>query len=316
MDRGMECQPWQRCSPRLADAILHHVTAWTVMIGVSLQCEPSQASRGLPMAPELLRSARELPLPPIPLMRAVGHRQASDDAIPEQFIAVGKHFVHHFKTLIGLEPEWRVLEVGCGCGRIARQLTDALDSTGSYDGIDVAQHHVQWCTDNITTHYPNFHFWHGDIHNTLYNPSGRLRAADYSFPFDTASFDFVFLTSVFTHMFPRDIDRYMAEITRVLRPGGRTFITYYLLNRESRAANATGNTAVHFAPRRWRPYWLSDPSIPEAVVALEERLVTKQHEREGMLIERVYYGSWVSRRTAPSFQDIMVATRMDPARPA
>lgn len=252
---------------------------------------------------------RQIPLPPLAMMREVGNRQALDDAIPGTFLDVGKHLVHHFKTLIGLEPQWRVLEVGCGCGRIARQLTDTLGRTGSYDGIDVMRSHLGWCANEISTRFANFHFWHANVYNSSYNPSSQIEATEYSFPFDDGFFDFVFLASVFTHMLPDDVEHYMAEISRVLRPGGRTLITYFLLNESSRAAIAAKTVTASFVPSDSTAYWLSNPSIPEQVVALDEDLVTQQHERHALRIDGMYYGSWTRREGAASMQDMIVATR-------
>ena len=46
------------------------------------------------------------------------------------------------------------------------------------------------------------------ITNCIIPPENTV-PPEYSFPFKTSSFDFVFLTSVFTHMLPQDLDNYL-----------------------------------------------------------------------------------------------------------
>lgn len=80
---------------------------------------------------------------------------------------------------------------------------------------------------NITPKYPNFNFQLADIYNKMYNPQGKYKASDYKFPYANETFDFVFLTSVFTHLLPQDMERYLSEIARVLKKNGRCFITFF-----------------------------------------------------------------------------------------
>lgn len=252
-------------------------------------------------------SERDIPLPPLEMMREIGSPTVSS------FEEIGPGFLSSFQERARLRPDARVLEVGCGCGRIARTLTKFLSPVGSYAGIDIMLHHIQWCAAEITTRFPNFCFFHADIYSSRYNPTGQLRASDYSFPFDSGLFDFVFLASVFTHMLPGDVDRYMAEISRVLRPGGRVLATYYLLNKETRAAivaNSTTAPAVAFIPRReQRAYWTNNPSTPEVAVALDEKLVTRFYRKHALRIDRIYPGNWTPRPGTSTGQDAVLATR-------
>ena len=112
-------------------------------------------------------------------------------------------------------------------------MTSSLDSTGRYEGFDIVEEGIAWCSEHISPRYPNFNFVHADIYNARYNPDGRIQSADFVFPYEDESFDFVLATSVFTHMLPGDVEHYLMEIVRVLRPAGRTLITFLLLNDES-----------------------------------------------------------------------------------
>lgn len=222
---------------------------------------------------------------------------------PEQFKVVGQLMVDWFKAYADLKPDEKILEVGCGIGRIAIPLTQYLTS-GSYVGFDIVPHGIEWCQQKVTPRYPNFTFFIADVHNKYYHPEGRHAASEYVFPFPDASFDFVFLTSVFTHMLPDDLERYALEIGRVLRPGGRCFCTAYIISAEARTNLDKGTSLRMFAPQVG--YWTDMPSNPEAAIAYPEEYLTDTFKRSSLEIGRVIPGEWWKNQFA---QDILVAER-------
>ena len=205
------------------------------------------------------------------------------------YSAIGNEFVAYFCRLCELRPDERVLDVGCGTGRMALPLTKYLQG-GTYDGLDIVAESVRWCQRVYTPQYPNFRFRVADVRNDLYNPRGRYRARDYRFPFEPSSFDFVFLSSTFTHMLARDMENYLSEIARVLRPGGRTLITYFLLNPDSEGLIREGRSAHTF--RSEEDGCRSDnPDRPENAVAYTESRIRDLYKWYGFEIrEPVQYG--------------------------
>src|SRR5258708_26002415 len=169
----------------------------------------------------------------------------------ETFEYIGEHFFRHFTELGGLKPNHRVLDVGSGIGRMALPLTRYLDplAGGSYEGFDIVAHGVDWCRTQITPRFPHFRFQVADVFNEFYNPGGGYRARVYRFPFSSHSFDFVLLTSVFTHMLPHDLTHYLSEIARVLRPGGRCLITFFLHSAATAANIRPGQSSFNLPLR-------------------------------------------------------------------
>jgi SAM-dependent methyltransferase len=242
------------------------------------------------------------PLLPPRWLQSVGSPDLKD------FNKVGEEFLQHFVKLGGLQPHERVLDVGCGTGRMALPLTRYL-AKGSYEGIDIDGPSIKWCQKNYTSRYPSFHFHFADIYNKMYNPTGRCRASEYEFPFESSSFDFVFLTSVFTHMLPQDLDNYFSEVVRVLKPGGRCLITYFLLNPESLGLIDAG--ASRFAFEHDLPGCrVEDKDVPENAVAYEEGTIRSLYQKHNLnLSEPIRFGRWCGRESGLSWQDMTVARK-------
>jgi len=149
-----------------------------------------------------------------------------------EFKKVGEVFLQYFIQFGELKPNERVLDVGCGIGRMAVPLTTYLEERANYEGFDIVADGINWCRNNISSKFPNFHFQLADVFNKNYNPNGQHKASEYKFPYENESFDFIFLTSVFTHILPQDLKNYFSEISRVLKRNGRCLITFFLLNKE------------------------------------------------------------------------------------
>jgi SAM-dependent methyltransferase len=224
------------------------------------------------------------------------------------FDTVGARFLGHFRTLAGLLPDEAVLDVGCGVGRMALPLTGYLSPPGSYRGFDVAPAAVRWCRRRITPVFPHFQFSHADVHNPAYNPAGRTRAEKFTFPYPDGVFDFALATSVFTHMLPAEVARYLAELARVLRPGGRCLATFFVIDEESRALVGRPDCPYPFRPRPGG-CWTTRQDLPQAAVAYDEEAVLALLRRAGLELRRpIQRGAWCGR-PAVEGQDLVLLGR-------
>ena len=245
-------------------------------------------------------SGRRDPLtPPRRLIRNVGG----------DFKGVGETFLRYLVELCNLQPHETVLDVGCGCGRVAVPLTRYLNDQGGYEGFDTDARAVQWCARHITPQHPRFHFQVSDIRSRRYNRRGAHEASAYKFPYGDKTFDCVFLTSVFTHLLPEGVENYLSEVSRVLDDGGRCLITFFLLNGESLPLVKNGQNGLDFNHDRGT-YRIADPDVPERAVAFDEAFVLKLYAKHGLHIqEPIRYGSWCGRSKSFDYQDIIVASK-------
>jgi CBS domain-containing protein len=208
----------------------------------------------------------------------------------------------------GLQPHHAVLDPGCGIGRLGLALTQYLEETGRYEGFDLFRDCIEWCAANITPRHPNFRFTHADIAVTVGNPGGRIPAEEYTFPYGDSEFDFVVLVSVFTHMLAEGFERYLSEIARVLKPDGRVWATFLLLNERSREQMASGRGA-HQPVHDRGSYSITLPHHPEDTVAFREDYVREVYGRLGFEILQVTRGDWATKdHPVMGFQDGIVAS--------
>ncbi len=223
------------------------------------------------------------------------------------FVSTGESIMDQLVALGGLQPFHRVLDVGCGLGRVTVPLTAYLGSGGTYEGFDIVNSAIRWCRTRISSRYSNFQFTHIDLKNDLYNLRTDDEAKDFVFPYSDAEFDMVFLTSVFTHMVLADVENYLEQIHRVLKPGGVCFATFFIMNSEAQDFMQQSGKEMFQTVRDH--HYLFHAKVKEANVAYDEAyLVEKMIGSKGFKLDQVHYGFWSGRpkTSLDNFQDICV----------
>jgi cyclopropane fatty-acyl-phospholipid synthase-like methyltransferase len=103
----------------------------------------------------------------------------------------------------GHDPkQMRVLEIGCGVGRVTRALANLF---GEVHAVDVSGEMVERARKALAS-FPNAHVYQNNGMDLSVIPGG--------------GYDFAFSTIVFQHIPSRDvIENYVREVSRLLRPG-------------------------------------------------------------------------------------------------
>jgi SAM-dependent methyltransferase len=221
------------------------------------------------------------------------------------FRAIGAEFLGHFVRYGGLKPTDAVLDIGCGLGRMALPLTQYLqEPKGRYHGLEIVESAVDWCRQTISPVYRQFFFDHLDVHSDLYNPGGRIAAEAVALPVEAASFDFVVMTSLFTHMRANAAEAYLREVARTMRPGGRCFVSLFLMDDAARTALRARRGRLAFDPEAAGPEFHADPDRPLAAVAFDRAYFFEMAGRAGLVPAKpVVAGCW-SGRGGDTYQDL------------
>ena len=213
---------------------------------------------------------------------------------PRLYRFAGERNVLAFKELAGLRADAAFLDIGCGCGRVARALTEYFDSAAVYEGFDAAKKPVEWAQKVITPKFSKFHFQTADTFNKRYNPSGKTQASHLIFPYPDNTFDFAFAGSVYTHMLPEEVTNFVEETRRVLKPGGKSFATFCLLNEKTLPVVDSGKSMppliYKYGDTRVRS--LADPAH---FIAHPESWVRKLYADAGLsIVEPIIRGTWAN----------------------
>lgn len=149
------------------------------------------------------------PLPPENLMARVAGSPDGDG-----FDASGARTMLEWSNALGVVGKSfrdfpRILDFGCGCGRVLRHLRPALKPDQELFGADVDHEAVDWISNN----YPGI----TGVKFDLLPPS---KLAD-------ASIDLVVNQSVFTHL-PEEVQfAWLAELHRVVKVGGILILSFH-----------------------------------------------------------------------------------------
>jgi SAM-dependent methyltransferase len=131
---------------------------------------------------------------------------------------------------VDVEKADAILDFGCGCGRVLRHW-NSLTGTRIY-GTDYNSRLIEWCRGNLA-----------------FGEFGINRLAP-PLEYRNGKFDVVYAFSVFTHLTEELQMAWMAELTRVLKPGGHLLISthgeryVHRLNNEEREQFVAGNLVV------------------------------------------------------------------------
>ena len=168
----------------------------------------------------MLSRKKPIPLPP-GKYRMGGKHFKNDDA----FIRTAVRDVERLEKFAGLNENSRLLDWGCGAGRLAIGVREHFKSgrIADYHGVDVQPELIEWANANLSGQ--GFRFTCVDVTNERYNPDGQ---PERTLAADPGSVDVFYAYSVFSHMNDDDTPAYLKLIGHSLSPDGRAFVTGFV----------------------------------------------------------------------------------------
>jgi SAM-dependent methyltransferase len=184
-----------------------------------------------------------------------------------------------------------VLDFGCGCGRVARQLAQQTPRPRRYVGIDLHAGMIAWCQANLDV--DGFEFHHRDIREPGFNPTG---AADWlPFPVDEESCSLVNAVSVFTHLLEDDATRYLYEVARVLQRTGVMVSSWLLFDKREFPVMQPFQNALFINPLHLVNATIFDREWLRATLEAAGLVITRAEKPS---IRGMQWFLWISRSDA------------------
>lgn len=190
------------------------------------------------------------------------------------------------RGLVG--PGSRVLDIGCGPGMMAIELAATIGPEGEYVGSDIHAPSIRWCRRRF-----------GGDPRLRFELAG---AGNARLPADSSREDLVLAKSLFTHLTEEEARACLAEIRRVLAPGGTALVTAFLFDGAAGAAAASGYFPFPAADgsSRWR--W---KARPRSAIAFDRSRFEGLVSGAGLEVRELLPGFWPGA-PEPTGQDILL----------
>lgn len=258
------------------------------------------------------------------IRRIVDRLRVEGPTPPQEFMEViGSFDKSHFTsnmTSFSLEILGRckatkrstILDLGCGCGRLALPICEYLGGEGAYIGVDVWPAGIAWCNEFISSKSERFSFHCVEAKNNYYfDACDESTKNEYQISFvDGESVDVAFAISLFTHLRRDDALAYMKEIKRTLKPDGVAYITCFIIDHFFyRYVAATGNhQAVKESPLDPECYYAY--SGQDFFAGFSLKVWNEMLQAAGLWAVSREPGSWAQKPGARVYQDTFILTHI------
>ena len=214
--------------PKKLDRVLRKLVPSTALLSRSAPGAVALTATDLLTRP-MLRVFNRRTVPPLRYIVRTG--VANSIFFPQDYYLTSSYgtWMYFFATGVA-KLDSRIVDIGSGIGKGAVALRDfhyhGIGFTGRYLGFDVDREMVEWCNRNFPAE--NFRFSWVDAGSTVYNPGARKEPPRLDVPDGTV--DLVYSHSLFSHLLEEDLENYVAESYRMLRPGGTMLMTFFCLD--------------------------------------------------------------------------------------
>jgi SAM-dependent methyltransferase len=224
---------------------------------------------------------------------------------------VASEILAAMENYVDITSQRSILDVGCGCGRIATALTQYLGPASHYVGVDIVSELVEFGKKSITPRYPNFKFLLLEEGNLSYDWWRQKRSqkdiATLSEALPPGTVDLAISVSLFTHLDSPAAADILAAIACLLKSGGQAFVTVFVLDSSAREGIESGRTGFSFKHRTPSGQLLTEKlEEPTHAVAYEMGHLEDLIHSVGLRLERWVPGYWSQGNAGETFQDVLI----------
>lgn len=216
---------------------------------------------------------------------------------------------------VPIDSETRLLDFGCGIGRVMLAVLKQKPMVKAITGIDIVPKMVDFCRETIQSEFPNTNFElaadandHYDRYKDGRPPKSRAElTAAYGGQFDGA-----YAFSVFTHIDTGDFVSLLKFVGTMLKPGGRFFFTVFALTPYSRQMLKAGKAVSDFPNSKFTDggkVFIGNKADKLAFIAYDISKIEEMVWAAGLIPCAIEYGEWRGGKLTNSFQDVIVCRK-------
>ena len=131
-----------------------------------------------------------------------------------------------------------MLDIGCGVGRMYLAAKPYIQANDSFVGIDISEESIKTCKRFFADE--RISFVHTPGCNAYYSDRKTINV---KWPIEGGSKTLITALSVWTHLDEEDFQFYLSEVGRVLKPGGRAIISFFVMDELYRPESKTAETS-------------------------------------------------------------------------
>jgi len=213
------------------------------------------------------------------------------------------------KDWLNISKSSSVLDIGCGCGRLALHFLNEIAEPGSYCGLDCSKNLVDFCHQSLKPANQAFSFQHLDSRNGSYNPEGKNDPTSLKLPFPDGRFSAAIAWSVFTHMDFDSVKNYVNEIHRVLSEDGLFCFTMNLHDSGTLQRITDGQSTLILSKMVGSDSYVLNPQRPEDCFSHDRQAMESAIEESGFEILESLEGWWSFGNPNGEYHDCIVAKK-------
>ncbi len=238
-------------------------------------------------------------------------------------VDIGQSNIDVMDNMLEIVPGMKVLDFGCGCGRVALPILERIGDAGRLVGVDIIPELIQFCQDEIKALHPNSDFYQLNAKNSHYKKWTKDQLAginqiDELSEIPESGFDLIFAFSVFTHLGIADSKKYLEQLSKLLGRNGKLVISALFINESSRRGVRNNTASVPFSPRKIekrRDVYFCTVRDKLGGVGYREESFIEMAAGAGLEPSRIYYGEWPGRVGRLCGHDVIVLERGIPDLP-
>lgn len=230
---------------------------------------------------------------------------------------VGVHTYEILRRHMAMWPGSRILDFGCGIGRVTLKLLSERPDLARVTGVDIMPPVIDFCDVHIAPAFPNVDFQLLSDTNDHYDRhiAGRAAAPMSKAEFTRRSegvYSAAYAFSVFTHVDVDDFAPLLRFVGSLLPRHGQFLFTAFVLTPSSRRALASGEVKRRFPKGGFSDdgrVFVGDHKDRLAFIAYDMTLLEEMIVEAGLIPATIEYGGWRADGFSPSLQDVVVCRK-------